>query len=72
MRGPWGDEVRKSWVAAGRGLDLLWMCQEGIVKSEAGAGLASDIMFVLFCRDEQDVIPIPRKRLPGGGESPEL
>lgn len=48
------------------------MYQEGIVKSEAGPGLASDIMFVLFCRDEQDVIPVPRERLPGEGESPEL
>lgn len=48
------------------------MCQEGIGKSEAGAGLASDILFsgFCFCRDEQDVIPVPREKLPGGGESP--
>lgn len=59
-------------MAAGKGLDLLWMFQEGIVKYEAGAGLASDTMLVLFCRDEQDMIPVPRERLPGGGESPEL
>lgn len=30
-------------------------------------------LFVYFCGDEQDVSPVPRERLPGGGESsPEL
>lgn len=50
------------WIRPG-----VKIAKEAFGKLEAGEGLASDIIF--FFKDEQDMILVPKERLPGGGES---